>query len=90
MTNEENIDCIIMDDAFQHRSIKAGLNILLIDFNRPLYKDYLLPIGFLRESSSNKKRADITIVTKPPMYPAKLRLIFLLKNQVSNNKCISS
>lgn len=66
MTNEENIDCIIMDDAFQHRSIKAGLNILLIDFNRPLYKDYLLPIGYLRESSSNKKRADITIITKCP------------------------
>ena len=62
----ENIDCILLDDAYQHRSISPGLNILLVDFNRPIFSDVLLPIGELRESRKNKDRADIIIVTKCP------------------------
>ncbi len=59
-------DVIIMDDAFQHRTVKAGLNILLTTFDKPFYTDFLLPVGSLREWPSGYKRADIIIVTKCP------------------------
>ena len=57
---------IILDDAFQHRRIKAGFNILLTDYNKPFFEDYLLPAGDLRESRGGAERADIIIVTKCP------------------------
>lgn len=57
---------ILLDDAFQHRKVKPQLNILLSDYNRPFYEDYLLPSGLLRESRSGAKRADIVIVSKCP------------------------
>lgn len=62
----KNIDAIILDDAFQHRKVEAGLNILLTTYSRPFYKDYILPSGTLREPRSGFKRADIIIVTKCP------------------------
>lgn len=55
---------ILLDDAYQHRYIKAGLYILLIDINRPIWNDCLLPFGRLRESDKAAKRADIIIITK--------------------------
>jgi len=55
---------IILDDGFQHRSVKPGLSILLTDYSRLLTRDNLMPCGRLRESSLNRKRADIIIVTK--------------------------
>ncbi|WP_291067714.1 MULTISPECIES: tetraacyldisaccharide 4'-kinase [unclassified Empedobacter] len=61
-----NAEAILLDDAYQHRGIKAGFNILLTDFNNPYYKDFLLPAGDLRESRSGVRRADIIIVTKCP------------------------
>lgn len=61
-----NTDIILLDDAYQHRRIKPGLNILLMDFNRAPMDDYLLPAGRLREPFSRKDRADIIIVTKCP------------------------
>ena len=61
-----NADAILLDDAYQHRGIKAGFNILLTDYNNPYYKDFLLPAGDLRESRSGVRRADIIIVTKCP------------------------
>jgi tetraacyldisaccharide 4'-kinase len=60
------IDVILLDDAYQHRRVTPGLNILLIDYNRPIYRDRLLPAGNLRESVSEKKRADIIIFSKCP------------------------
>jgi tetraacyldisaccharide 4'-kinase len=57
---------ILLDDAFQHRHIEAGLQIVLTDFSRPFFKDYMLPTGFLREFRSGIKRADIVVVTKCP------------------------
>jgi tetraacyldisaccharide 4'-kinase len=63
---QDNIGCILLDDAFQHRSIKAGLNILLTDFNHLYTNDYMLPTGTLREWRSGAKRADIIVVTKCP------------------------
>lgn len=59
-------DLILLDDAFQHRKVKAGLNILLTEFNRPFFKDFPMPMGRLREFRIGKKRADIFIVTKCP------------------------
>jgi tetraacyldisaccharide 4'-kinase len=57
---------VIMDDAFQHRQLKPGLSILLIDYNRPIWKDFVLPAGNLRESRKNIRRADIIVVNKCP------------------------
>ena len=66
MKNQEtaDVDVILLDDAFQHRRIQAGLNIVLVDSNRPIDKDYLLPAGRLRENAKGLKRADIVMVTK--------------------------
>ena len=62
---------ILLDDAFQHLSVKPGLNILLTDFSAPFTRDYLLPSGRLREWRSAYQRADIIIVSKcPPILSA--------------------
>ncbi len=55
---------IILDDAFQHRAINAGLNILLTDYNNLFTRDFYLPTGDLRDVKSSYKRADIIVVTK--------------------------
>ncbi|MEI2749830.1 MAG: tetraacyldisaccharide 4'-kinase [Ferruginibacter sp.] len=55
---------IVLDDAFQHRTVKAGLNILLTDYQNLYTRDLLLPAGDLRDVKSSAKRADIIIVTK--------------------------
>ncbi|CDB11357.1 tetraacyldisaccharide 4'-kinase [Bacteroides sp. CAG:633] len=60
------VDVILLDDAFQHRHVKAGLNILLTDYHRLFCDDTLLPAGRLRESAKGKSRAQIVIVTKCP------------------------
>ncbi|MEQ9168992.1 MAG: tetraacyldisaccharide 4'-kinase [Fulvivirga sp.] len=57
-------DVILMDDAFQHRYVKPGLNIMLTDYSRPFYSDFVLPSGRLRESRKGARRANIIIVTK--------------------------
>lgn len=58
------VDVVLLDDAFQHRSVKPGLNILITDYRKPFYKDYILPFGSLRESRSAYKRADVIIISK--------------------------
>jgi tetraacyldisaccharide 4'-kinase len=55
---------IILDDAFQHRAVTAGLNILLTDYNNLFTRDFYLPTGDLRDLRSKYKRADIIVVTK--------------------------
>lgn len=57
-------EVILLDDAFQHRSIKAGFNILLTQYNDLFCDDFVLPGGNLREPSSGAKRAEVIIVTK--------------------------
>lgn len=57
---------ILLDDAYQHRYVKAGLTILLTDYNRLFCDDALLPAGRLREQKSGKYRAQIILVTKCP------------------------
>lgn len=70
-------EVILLDDAFQHRYVKAGLNILLMDYNRPYHKDMLLPSGRMREPVASKKRAQFILVTKSPpeLKPIEMRLI---------------
>lgn len=57
---------ILLDDAFQHRKVKAGFSILLTDYNKPFYSDFVVPAGTLREWRCGKKRADCIVVTKCP------------------------
>ena len=59
-------DLILLDDAFQHRKVKAGFYILLTAYDDLFSDDYSLPFGNLREPSSGKKRANVIIVTKCP------------------------
>jgi tetraacyldisaccharide 4'-kinase len=59
-------EVIILDDAFQHRSISAGLNILLTDYSNLYTRDFFLPAGDLRDSRQHACRADVIIVTKCP------------------------
>ena len=72
-----NLDVILLDDAFQHRYVKPGLNILLVDYHRLIIYDKLLPAGRLREPLNGKDRADIVIVTKCPkeLKPMEFRVI---------------
>ena len=57
-------EVIILDDAFQHRAVKAGLNILLTEYNNLFTRDFYLPTGDLRDLKSEYKRAEIIVVTK--------------------------
>jgi len=66
LSGDEVPEVIILDDAFQHRSLKPGLSILLTDYAHIYTSDHLLPTGDLREYSSGAKRADIIIVSKCP------------------------
>ena len=79
MTLEETKDTevILLDDAFQHRYVKPGINILLVDYHRLIIYDELLPAGRLREPMTEKNRADIVIVTKCPkdLKPMEYRVI---------------
>ena len=59
---------ILLDDAFQHRWVKAGLNLVLSTYAQPLHKDALLPAGNLREPASALKRADALLITKCPPF----------------------
>lgn len=61
-----DLDVLILDDAYQHRAIKAGFNILMTDYNDPYFKDYILPAGDLRESRKGANRADVIMVSKCP------------------------
>ncbi len=71
------LDVILLDDAFQHRYVTPGLSILLVDYNRPLSSDLLLPAGRLREHAFEKKRAHIIMITKCPdrVKPIEKRLV---------------
>lgn len=73
----DDIDVILLDDAFQHRYVKPGINILLVDYHRLIIYDELLPAGRLREPVKSKNRADIVIVTKCPadLKPMEFRVI---------------
>ncbi|MCR5678585.1 MAG: tetraacyldisaccharide 4'-kinase [Prevotella sp.] len=75
--NDARLDVVLLDDAFQHRYVKPGVNILLVDYHRLIIYDKLLPAGRLREPLKGKDRADIVIVTKCPknLKPMEYRVI---------------
>ncbi|RLD29810.1 MAG: tetraacyldisaccharide 4'-kinase [Bacteroidetes bacterium] len=60
-------EIILLDDAFQHRKVSAGLNILLTTYAKLYIDDFVLPTGNLREPKSGAKRAQIIVVTKCPI-----------------------
>ncbi|GAB4330316.1 MAG: tetraacyldisaccharide 4'-kinase [Flammeovirgaceae bacterium] len=66
LAEKPEIQVILLDDAFQHRKIRASLQILLCDYNKPFYEDYPFPAGRLRERRHGAKRSDIVIVSKCP------------------------
>ncbi len=71
---------IILDDAFQHRYVKPGLNLLLTGYYNPFFRNYLFPAGNLRERKRSAQRADALIVTKtPPVFSPLDRRYFLKK-----------
>ncbi len=64
LTLKKSIQVILLDDAFQHRRVKPLFSILLTDFTKPFFKDYILPKGRLRESRRGSSRSDLVVVTK--------------------------
>jgi len=80
ISSDTVVDLILLDDAFQHRRIKPGLQILLTPFNDLYSDDWVFPTGRLREYKKGKSRADIVIVTKCP------ELITTKKVSEINNK----
>ena len=73
----KDLNVVLLDDAFQHRYVKPGINILLVDYHRLIIYDRLLPAGRLREPLNGKDRADIVIVTKCPkeLKPMEYRVV---------------
>lgn len=73
----KNVEVILLDDAFQHRYVKPGLNILLTDYHRMFTEDALLPAGRLREKPEGKSRAHMVVVSKCPqgMKPIEYRVL---------------
>ena len=65
---EFGVNLVILDDAYQHRKITPSCNILLVNYNRTISGDNLLPIGRLRDLPSQTKRADAVIITKCPVF----------------------
>lgn len=64
---KDSVDVIILDDAFQHRSVRPSFSILLTAYDSLFYDDYVLPAGNLREARRGVQRADVVVVTKCPL-----------------------
>jgi tetraacyldisaccharide 4'-kinase len=64
--DKPDTEVIILDDAFQHRALTAGINILLTDYSNLFTQDFFLPTGDLRDAKSSYKRAQVIVVTKCP------------------------
>jgi tetraacyldisaccharide 4'-kinase len=57
---------ILLDDAFQHRQVRAGFQLVLMTWDRPIFRDFPFPAGNLRENRSGLRRADAVVITKTP------------------------
>ncbi|MFA7116126.1 MAG: tetraacyldisaccharide 4'-kinase [Bacteroidales bacterium] len=64
LDKNERPELILLDDAYQYRRVKPSKTLLLVNYSRPIWKDYLLPLGRLRDLFSQVSRADAVIVTK--------------------------
>ncbi|MEY4875589.1 MAG: tetraacyldisaccharide 4-kinase [Bacteroidota bacterium] len=67
LASSPNIDAVILDDAYQHRAVNAGFNILITRFDDLFTNDFLLPMGLLREFRNGAKRANAIVVSKSPI-----------------------
>lgn len=77
--NYKEINLVIMDDGYQHRYVKPGLNLLLTEYYKPFFNNFILPCGNLREAKSASKRAHALIVTKTPKVFSPLDKRFFLR-----------
>lgn len=64
LAENPDLDVIILDDAFQHRTVVPSFSVLLTTHKKPFWRDYIMPSGTLREARKGAKRADAIIVTK--------------------------
>ncbi len=86
-------EVILLDDAFQHRKVKAGFNILLTTYAKPYFNDIVLPTGDLREPRGGAKRAQIIIITKCPEHLSeadKARVLQKMKPQTNQHVFFST
>ncbi len=92
MQDDAGLDVIVLDDSFQHRYVKPGLEILLTDFYNLYMQDHLLPVGRLRDVKSAAARADVIVVTKTNkvMSPILAREIIRLINPLPHQKVFFS
>lgn len=68
LKKQNQASILLLDDAFQHRWVKAGLQLVLSTYESPFWKDQLLPVGRLRESAKALERADALVITKCPNF----------------------
>ena len=80
MKLEPPLEVVVLDDAYQHRSIRPGFSILLIDYRRPPDRDLLLPAGTLREPAANRDRAHLILVTRSPVELKPIEMREYVKN----------
>lgn len=71
------VQCVILDDAYQHRHLRCGYYILLTAYDKLFVNDYMLPRGTLRDLPSESRRANAVVVTKcpPAMMPIERRIV---------------
>lgn len=86
LAKHADVQVILLDDAFQHQSVRPDINILLTTYQKPYYNDAILPLGTLREWESGKERANIVIVTKCPQNISKTEQEQITSNLKLNGK----
>lgn len=98
LNKEVNPEVILLDDAYQHRKVRAGFYVLLTKYGDLYAEDFILPTGNLRESRRGSKRANVIVVTKCPevlseeeqqkiiqrLKPAKHQQVFFSKISYTN------
>lgn len=80
LQDRPNTQLVLLDDAFQHRQVTPHFQILLSDYHRPFYSDFLLPAGRLRESKFGSSRANVIVVTKCPSTISDDEMLEIQKN----------
>ncbi len=84
-----SLQAILLDDAFQHRQVKAGLNILLTEYKNLFTRDFMLPAGDLRDVRASRKRADIFVVTKcPPELSTEEKKALIKEINPAEHQCV--
>ncbi|NQW27598.1 MAG: tetraacyldisaccharide 4'-kinase [Flammeovirgaceae bacterium] len=86
LADQNDIEVILLDDAFQHRAVAPSFSILLSTVDRPFYNDYLMPSGRLREARKGVSRADVICFTKAPKELSPSERAFIIENTRSYNE----